>query len=117
MTVVRLNHSNAGAHLYRQRVYIYAIVEKCKFCVVVFEAIKRSVLSSVRAYKQTGINYQSLKRLSWIFADKTFRQSKHLKTDFGFDKFFKTHVNNVRAPNLNGNCIAWIHLIAFGFAL
>jgi len=30
----------------------------------VFEAIKRSVLSSVRAYKQTGINYQSLKRLT-----------------------------------------------------
>ena len=64
MTVVRLNHSNAGAHLYRQRVYIYAIVEKCKFCVGVPKTIKYSVLSSVREYKQTGINYQSLKRLT-----------------------------------------------------
>ena len=30
MAVMTLNHSNAGAHLYRQRVYVHAIVEKCK---------------------------------------------------------------------------------------
>ena len=26
-------------------------------------------------------------------------------------------VNNVRAPNLELNCIAWIHLISFGYTL
>ena len=69
------------------------------------------------AYKQTGINNQSLKRLSQVLADSTIRQSKHWQIGLSFDKFFKTHVNNVRAPNLNGNCIAWIHLISFGCAL
>ena len=29
MAVMPLNHSNAGAHLYSQRVYIHSIVEQC----------------------------------------------------------------------------------------
>jgi hypothetical protein len=51
MAVMTLNHSNAGAHLYRQRVYIHSIVEQCKRSVGMSEAIKRSVLASVGAYK------------------------------------------------------------------
>jgi hypothetical protein len=51
MAVVPLNHSNAGAHLYRQRVYIHSIVEQCKRSIGVPKAIKRSVLASVGAYK------------------------------------------------------------------
>jgi hypothetical protein len=47
-------------------------------------------------------------------AFNTIRQPKHWQIRRSFDKFFKTDVNNVRAPNLELNCIAWIHLISFG---
>ena len=63
MTVVSPSHSNAGAHLYRQRVNILAIVEQCKRSVGVPKAIKRSVLSSARAFEQPSINHQPLERL------------------------------------------------------
>jgi site-specific recombinase XerD len=56
MTVMALNYRNAGAHLYRQRVNILAIVEQCKVFVGVPKAIKRSVLSSARACEQPSIN-------------------------------------------------------------
>jgi len=72
---------------------------------------------NVGAYKQTSINHQSLKLLSWILAFNTIRQPKHWQIRRSFDKFFKTDVNNVRAPNLELNCIAGIHLIYFGCAL
>ena len=64
MTVVPLNHSNAAAHLYRQRLYIHAIVEKCKRSIGVPKTIKCSILPSAGAYKQTSINHQFLERLS-----------------------------------------------------
>ena len=54
---VPLNHSNAGAHLYRQRVYVHAIVEQCKCSVGVPKAIKCSVLTSAGACEQTSINH------------------------------------------------------------
>ena len=46
MAVVPLNHSNAGAHLYGQRVYIHSIVEQCKRSVGVPKTVKRSILPS-----------------------------------------------------------------------
>ncbi len=49
MAVVPLYHSNAGAHLYRQRVYVHTIVEQCKRSVGVPKAVKRSVLASAGA--------------------------------------------------------------------
>ena len=64
MAVVPLNHSNAGAHLYRKRVYIHSIVEQCKRSIGVPKTIQRSVLASSRACEQASINHKPLKRLS-----------------------------------------------------
>ena len=56
MTVVPLNHSNAGAHLYGQRVYIHTIIQKCKCSVGVPKAVKRSILPCTWTSEQTSIN-------------------------------------------------------------
>ncbi len=45
MAVVPLNHSNAGTHLYRKRVFIRAIVVQCKRSIGVPKAINRPVLT------------------------------------------------------------------------
>ena len=44
VTVMPLNHANAGAHLHSKRMYVHPIVEQGKGRIGVTQAIQRSVL-------------------------------------------------------------------------
>ena len=63
MTVMPLNHANAGAHLNRECMYIHPIVEQGKGRVGVTQAIQRSILPCARASDQPCVCEELAERL------------------------------------------------------
>ena len=77
MTVMPLNHANAGAHLNRECMYIHPIVKQGKGRIGVTQAVERSVLPCAWTSDQPCVVQELTEGLVDVFADSAIGQSEH----------------------------------------
>ena len=77
MAVMPFNHADAGAHLYRQRMYIHAVVEQRKGRIGVAQTVKRAVLPCAWAGDQPRLRQERPERLVEIIGHRAIGQAKH----------------------------------------
>ena len=77
MAVMPFNHADAGAHLYRQRMYIHTVVQQRKGRIGVAQAVERAVLARAWAGDQPRLRHKGSERLMEIIGHGAVRQAKH----------------------------------------
>ena len=95
MSVMPFNHADAGAHLYRQRMYIHTVVKQRKGRIGVAQAVERSVLARSWAGDQPHLRQERPERLMEIIGHGAVRQAKHRQIQPLLEHLFKGDVLDV----------------------
>ena len=101
MAVMPLDHADACAHLYRQCMYIHAVVQQRKGRISVAQAVKRAVLPCAWACDQPRLRQERPERLVEIVGHGAVRQAKHRQIQPLLEHLLKGDVLDVFAARVD----------------